>query len=108
MGKYFRNPYKTAEPSITTWPWWTGAVSGWVIAMCFSNIMDGKSSAWVALGVWLAYDALLLSFELSSRKYRKVQMAMLNEAHYMNNLFDKGIDVGSPNFTIGQIDADYR
>lgn len=108
LSRYFRNPYKTAVPTITTWSWWSGAASGIIISSCIYGILDGKTSARYLLAFWVLIEVMNLSFEISSRKYRKVQMAMLNEAHYMNGLFDKGIDVGSENFTIAQIDADYR
>lgn len=101
-----RNTY---NPFMLTGSWVHGLITGsFVGVMLGAAKWDEKPQDVWAIVIMAALIALLATLEYLQKRRVSKLIAMVDEAQYMNGLFDNGIDVGSPNFTIAQVDADYR
>lgn len=99
----------TYVPFMLTASWSHGLiVGGFMGVMAGAAKWDNKPQDRWAMILMAGLIGLMLLMEyLQKRRIAKVTK-MVDEAKYMNELFDGGIDVGSPDFDLITTDREYR
>lgn len=91
-----------------TWDYFMGLCYGAAIGTGAAKVRGGDAEGWVMVGIAALFIFLTIMVETMLDQRRKRDSAMLAEAKYMHDLFNKGIDVGSPDFDLVTTDHQYR
>lgn len=99
----------TYTPFMLTASWYHGAIVGLFIGMMLGAWKwDRKPQDGWAILAMLVLIALLIGLELL-HKWRITKLTVMqDEAAYMNELHDGGIDVSSPGFDVVLTDREYH
>lgn len=100
---------QTYTPLILTVSWFHGMIiGGFIGSMAGAAKWNHQSGDWWAMAVFILLIVFMGALEYGQKRRAAKHMKRLDEAHYMNKLFEGGIDVGSPGFDLVTIDREYR
>lgn len=91
-----------------TWDFFMGLAYGSAIGTGAAKVRSGGEDGWVIIGIAVLFIALTIMVETMLDQRRRRDNALIEEAKYMHGLFEKGIDVGSPDFDLVTTDHQYR
>lgn len=90
-------PNYNLKPYFTVWGTWftllVGGAAGMTLTACFLDESTPWTRDWAAVGVMAAYFAFLTWMERRGLRKLAAYVKMVEEAQYMNKLWDNGINV---------------
>jgi len=100
---------RTYTPLLLTTSWAHGLITGLFLGTTAGMARMGNNpNGWVSPAVVAGVVVLLAGLEFWHKQRVAKVAKMMDEAQYMDKLFDGGIDVGSPGFDLVTIDREYR